>query len=190
MSHFLVPEVNKWNSFISSFLNCMTFLSFSCLVALLGLPIWCWMEVEKVYILASFLILRESIHSFTITYYVVLSCFSRARILEWVTMLSFRESSLPRDWTRVSCIAGRFFTAEPPGKSYIMLPVLCCAYLLSCVWLFATPWNEAHQAPLSMRVLQARILEWIAVPSSRGSPHSRDQTYISGSLPLVPPGKP
>ena len=22
----------------------------------------------------------------------------------------------PRDWTRVSCIAGRFFTTESPGK--------------------------------------------------------------------------
>ena len=28
-----------------------------------------------------------------------------------------RESIRPRDRARVSCIAGRFFTAEPPGKS-------------------------------------------------------------------------
>ena len=27
-----------------------------------------------------------------------------------------RGSSRPRDWTQVSCIAGRFFTAEPPGE--------------------------------------------------------------------------
>ena len=43
----------------------------------------------------------------------------QARILEWVAMPSSRGSSLPRDWTCVfynSCIAGRFFTAEPPGK--------------------------------------------------------------------------
>ena len=26
----------------------------------------------------------------------------------------------------------------------------------------------AHQAPLSMGILQARILEWVAMPSSRG----------------------
>ena len=43
-------------------------------------------------------------------------CFSlsmrilQARILEWVAMPSFRGSSLPRDWTQVSCIAGGFFT--------------------------------------------------------------------------------
>ena len=33
-----------------------------------------------------------------------------ARILEWVAMPSFRGSSWPRDWTQVSCIAGRLFT--------------------------------------------------------------------------------
>ena len=41
------------------------------------------------------------------------------RILEWVAMPSSRDSSQPRDQTCVSCdscIAGRFFTAEPPGK--------------------------------------------------------------------------
>ena len=37
----------------------------------------------------------------------------------------------------------------------------------SCVQLFVTPWTVACQAPLSMRILQAGILEWVA--SSRGS---------------------
>ena len=32
----------------------------------------------------------------------------------------------------------------------------------------ATPLTAAGQAPLSMGVLQVRILEWIAMPSSRG----------------------
>ena len=36
----------------------------------------------------------------------------------------------------------------------------------SCVWLFATLWTVAHQAPLPMGILQARILEWVAMPSS------------------------
>ena len=34
--------------------------------------------------------------------------------------------------------------------------------LLSHVWLFATSWTVACQAPLSMGILQARILEWVA----------------------------
>ena len=39
----------------------------------------------------------------------------------------------------------------------------------NCVQLFLTLWTVARQAPLSMGILQARILEWVAMPSSRGS---------------------
>ena len=46
-------------------------------------------------------------------------------------------------------------------------------------------------------ILQARILEWVAMPSSRGSSRPRDWTeslcllhWRAGSLPLAPPGKP
>ena len=46
---------------------------------------------------------------------------------------------------------------------------MCCAKMLSHVWLFATQWTVARQAALSMGILQARILEWVAMPSSRGS---------------------
>ena len=54
--------------------------------------------------------------------------------------------------------------------------------MLNCfshVRLFATLWNVAHQAPLSMEILQARILEWVSMPFSRGSSRPRDQTHIS-----------
>ena len=37
----------------------------------------------------------------------------------------------------------------------------------------------ARQAPLSIGILQARILEWVAMPSSRGSFQPRDQTQVS-----------
>ena len=40
----------------------------------------------------------------------------QARILEWVAMPSSRRSSSPRDQTCISCLAGRFFTADPPGR--------------------------------------------------------------------------
>ena len=55
---------------------------------------------------------------------------------------------------------------------------LCCVQSLSRVCLFVTPWTVACQAPLSMGILQARILEWIAMPSSRGSSQSRDQIQV------------
>jgi len=44
---------------------------------------------------------------------------SQARTLEWVSIFSSSRSSQPRDQTCVSCvfcIAGRFFTTQPPGK--------------------------------------------------------------------------
>ena len=45
---------------------------------------------------------------------------SQARILEWVAISSCRGSSQPRDWTWVSCLAGRFFTIELPGNPNLL----------------------------------------------------------------------
>ena len=42
----------------------------------------------------------------------------QARILEWVTFPFSRESSQPRDWTQVSCIAGKFFTSWATKKAH------------------------------------------------------------------------
>ena len=43
---------------------------------------------------------------------------SQAGILEWVAMPSSRGSSQSRDRTCISCVAGRSFTAELPGKPW------------------------------------------------------------------------
>ena len=61
------------------------------------------------------------------------------------------------------------------------LLILTCmrVQLLSRVQLFATLWTVARQAPLSMGLLQARVLEWVAMPSSRGSSQPRDRTCVS-----------
>ena len=56
----------------------------------------------------------------------------------------------------------------PFGCSKVVL------FLLSCFQLFVTPWTAAGQAPLSMGILQAKILGWVAMPSSRGSSQPRD----------------
>ena len=47
------------------------------------------------------------------------------------------------------------------------------------VSLFVTPWTVARQAPLPMGVLQASILGWVAMSSSRGSFQPRDKTNVS-----------
>ena len=66
--------------------------------------------------------------------------------------------------------------------------------MLSRVQLFAIPRTVTHQAPLYMEILQARILEWVAMPSSRDLPNPgtepRSPTLQAVSLPVVLHGKP
>ena len=54
-----------------------------------------------------------------------------------------------------------------------------CVWLLSHVLLFAIPWIVAHHPPLSMEILQARIVEGVPMPSFGGSSQPRDWTQIS-----------
>ena len=56
---------------------------------------------------------------------------------------------------------------------------LCVLSHFSHVQLFVTLWTIAHQATLSMGILQARILEWVAISPSMGSSQPRDQTCLS-----------
>ena len=79
----------------------------------------------------------------------------QARILEWVAMPSSCGSSQTRDQTWFSCIAGRFFTAEPPGKVH---PLLSC-WNRSSVVCSSLLWVTFH----GMAVLQcvsATALKW------------------------------
>ena len=74
--------------------------------------------------------------------------------------------------------------------------VLCCILCLvaqSCLTL-ESPWTVVRQAPPSMGILQATILEWVAMPSSRGSSQPRNRTRSpvlqADSLPSESPGEP
>ena len=74
-----------------------------------------------------------------------------ARILEWVAISFSRGSSWPRDWTWVSCMAGRFFTDWVTREAKIKVKVTQSCPTLS------DPMDYRVQG-----VLQARILEWVA----------------------------
>ena len=66
------------------------------------------------------------------------------------------------------------------GTWYPRKKGLYCAVLShSAVSDSAIPWTVARQTPRSMEILQVRILEWVAMPSSRGSSKPRDQTHFS-----------
>ena len=95
-------------------------------------------------------------------------------------------------------------------ENYIQYPVIShngkeyekeCIYMYVCVLNHSVvsdslwpPWTVAHQSPLSMGILQARILAWVAMPSSRGSSNPgiepRSPILWANSLPCESPGKP
>ena len=82
----------------------------------------------------------------------------QARILEWVAMTFSRGSSWFRDWTRVSHIAGRFFTIWVTGDASRVWEkwVKCLGRL--CPWLvfiLSVSLYDASNYPLTKNLLSA-----------------------------------
>ena len=125
----------------------------------------------------------------------------QARILKWVAISFSRGSSRPRDRTLISCIAGRRLKTVFPyfllGQGYMTLltfpndwsslmwpsSLFCLAagevlVAQACLTLFdpmaCSPWSSSVHG-----IFQARILEWIAIPFSRGFSLPRDWTRVS-----------
>ena len=92
----------------------------------------------------------------------------QARMLEWVTIPFSSRSSQPRDWTQVSCIAGRFFalwaTGEAHGSIYTLEIAKCYRIGLG---LSEEPVVEDlpvhHWAPSSSRTADRMGREWIQI---------------------------
>ena len=128
----------------------------------------------------------------------------QARILGWVAIFFSSGSSQPGDWTWVSCFAGRFFINWATTGSIRELNrwknevTMCCAKLLQSCLTVCNPMNCSPPGSSGHGILLARILEWVAMPSFRGSFQPRDWTCVSysylhwyvSSLPLAPTGKP
>ena len=72
--------------------------------------------------------------------------------------------------------------------------VLCCAKLLQACPTICNHLGCSSPGSSVRGILQARILERVAISFSRGSSLPRDGTHVPywqpGSLPLAPPGKP
>ena len=86
----------------------------------------------------------------------------QVRIMEWVVISFSRGSSQPRDQTRVSCIANRLFTAEPPKTPQ----VFAAAKLLQSHPTLCNPINSSPPGSPVPRILQARTPEWVAMSFS------------------------
>ena len=85
---------------------------------------------------------------------------------------------------------------EQSRKSRNKLSHMCGCFQLSDLMdcTLCDPWTVAPKAPLSIGILQARILEWVAMCSSRGSSQpgikSRSPALQADSLPTELPVKP
>ena len=64
-------------------------------------------------------------------------------------------------------------------ESSLVNPVVTLCWVTQSCLTLMTQWTVACQAPLSMGILQASILEWVAMPFSRASFQLRDQTHVS-----------
>ena len=100
----------------------------------------------------------------------------QARILEWVAIPFSKGSFRPRDQTWVSCIAGGFFTIWASREALlIQFPQqhseegFILVWSLSCVQLFCDPKDCSPLSTSVCGISQARILEWVAISSFRGS---------------------
>ena len=68
---------------------------------------------------------------------------------------------------------------EPLGVSQVMSStVLCCAHSLSHIWLFCNAMDCSLPGSSVCGISQARILEYIAISSSRESSCPRDWTHV------------
>ena len=93
-----------------------------------------------------------------------------------------RERKLALPYSRCSLVLVDAINMSQAHHWTFHNQVYMCVCVLSCfsrVWLFAILWTVAHQAALSRGILQPRILEWVAMPSSRGPSWCKGQTLIS-----------
>ena len=75
-----------------------------------------------------------------------------------------------------------YFLHQPPDAWAIIWMFSDCAVLCLVAQSCPTLWDPMDCSPPGSSVhgiLQARILEWVAMPSSRGSSQTRDRTQVS-----------
>ncbi|XP_065763454.1 inorganic pyrophosphatase 2, mitochondrial isoform X3 [Muntiacus reevesi] len=101
---------------------------------------------------------------------------SQARILEWVVIHPPGDLPNPEAEPESPALADRFFTTEPPGKpsqqitcnetSRLKLSCVCVIVAQSCLTLF-DPMDCSPPGSFVHGILQARILEWVAISFSK-----------------------
>ena len=94
------------------------------------------------------------------------------RILEWVAYPFSIKSSQPRNRTRVSCTASRFFINWAIRKALVLLFVCMCVLVAQSCLLFVTPRTVAHQDSLSMEFSRQEYWSGLQFPPPGDLPDS------------------
>ena len=100
----------------------------------------------------------------------------QARILEWVSISSSRGSSQLRDRTRISLLYDLCLYLQRLSDILLILSEVTVAQL--CLTL-CDPVDCSPSASSAYGMVQARILEWVAISFARGSSQPRDRTQVS-----------
>ena len=101
-------------------------------------------------------------------------------LIYWLVQLC-GEIPVPLPWLH-SPWGSALVSAPPlcgPASGVCSTPRCCAVLSLSVMSNSAAPWTVARRAPVSVGTLQARILEWAAMPSPSGSFQTRDQIQVS-----------
>ena len=98
----------------------------------------------------------------------------QAIVLEWIAISFSSGFSLPRVRTRVACIVDRHFTVWATREVLKSESEFAQSCLTLCNSVDCSP-----PGPSIHGILQARILEWVAISFSRGSSRPRDRTWVS-----------
>ena len=91
---------------------------------------------------------------------------------EWLFIVeqNFKQKNLPYIFLKKKKL-----TSKPEDTVYVR----CCAQLLQSCPTLCDPQDRSPRGSFVHGIFQARILEWVAMPSSRGSSRTRDRTCVS-----------
>ena len=85
----------------------------------------------------------------------------QARILEWVVIPFSRESSWPRDWTQVSCIAGGFFTIWATGQPHTLTRSLQTPLGIHFLWFQQTDSDSLTGNRCIVLKLKGKVMHYL-----------------------------
>ena len=80
-----------------------------------------------------------------------------ARIVQWIAISFSRGSSQPRNWTKVSCIAGRFFTYWARREAWYIAYLFTMTYIVGNILSVFLWYNQLAMMYFSYYILVSSV---------------------------------